>query len=549
MGLHFYCITALRHLHDPQFFPPGLVELQLGTPNVLFFALTTALGFLLPVSLALKIVVAANTAGIVLGATRLARYLGRTLWIIPLIAPLTLGFSYYLGLQAYQLSFGLLLAATVDLDRFAQSPTRRRLFGVCAWVVVMYLAHEQALMMFLGMLLLFSLARSGSLREMGWRCLPLLLGVVIILVQLRWNNQRLPHTSVAIGSGTRFEPVLKRLIEFPDLLLGAHARLTTRGISAAIGAAIAVFGYYRFRGRSFQWPGVQRALWGGRYAWVAATNGLLYVFGPASLNTANFVGERFLPWMMFFGVVSLAPGVETQMHRVARALLLMIPVAHGIALAPALVEVEEDVRSVQQLLPYVKRHSAIAMMRADVGDSYSPFTLFAADPWVAAQTGGRPLHSFMYSTSSPARYPDELLWRDPMMRFVIPMSQNFLPRFDFTAFRYVLLRSQSVGSNQLFTRVLAPEGRFVASTGYWTLLESTLPVRPITTSLGTPYDCGDSLADRIWAVRDVMDETDWLTTGRIEGGFCSPGGGVVPEVSDVRKFVEKQAAKIRESSP
>jgi hypothetical protein len=550
LGMHYYAISALRHYGNTAMFPEHLVELNLGHPNQLFFLLTAALGWFVPLMLAVKLTVAMNSALFVLGVARLLRYLNRTAWVLLPLTPVVLGMAYYVGLQANQLANGLLFAALVELDKFAHSPTKRSLAAVLGWTAVLYFAHQQAQVYYSCIALMFAVAQWGSRRQFFFRIVPFATGVTLTLAQL-WAQNAMLVASAISDRGAVFMPFRSRLGRLPFNLVGAQTDAALLAFPIMLAVAIAVLGVYRAREGAFRWEGVRTALWRYRYEALAAISLALYFLGPNCINTANYVAERFLPWSAVFAFVAVSPK-SMAVPRVVRVGLGLYAAGYGVAIVPAHLEVEENIQQILRVAEYVKPGSAIAMLDGDVEEPNKPFTMVAGDALIAAERGGRPLHSFMYASISPVRFTPNALWKDAMMRMLSPKVLNFLPKLDFTAFRYVLLKSQTVAKNQLFARLLEPEGRFVVSTGRWTLIESRLPVRPLTEPFGRPNYSGDSLGDRLRGVLDVMNERDWLESGKQMGGACTVHGGVVgQEILEIRQFFERsdrEAAK-RSSAP
>ena len=532
-------------------FPPGLLELQLGHPNQLFFLIAAGLAFIVPLTWALKLTVAASSVIFILGAARLCRHLRCDVWSLSLVVPISLGFSYYFGLQACQLSTGFLLAGLVDLDRFIKRPSTRSLFGALLWLPALHLAHQQALVIYSGASALFALGYLPSIRAVVVRAVPFLGGLSSVLLQLLIQKQQLQDTAI-VSADPIFLPIKERLSGIFMALFGAHMRVTSIGFGIVFAVAILVLIVLRIREERFRWPGVLAALRDWRFQLLALCNMLFYFFAPNSFNTANYIAERFLPWAVLIGIISLGPRTAP-IPRVIRACLFLVPLAYGVSMVPALREVEAQAQHLEKLIPFIEPGSSIALLDADIAEPNMMFTTLYGDSIVAARLGGRPLHSFAYTTISVVRFQRQALWQDSLKRMMIPKTFNFRPAIDFTAFRYVILKSQSVAKNQLFSRLLMPEGRFVASTGYWTLLESTLPVRPVTAPFGKPGYCGDSVGDRLLRVMDLVNERDWLETGVEIGGACTTEGGEVgapvEQVVEYMAWALDQANKARTLEP
>jgi hypothetical protein len=57
-------------------------------------------------------------------------------------------------------------------------------------------------------------------------------------------------------------------------------------------------------------------------------------------------------------------------------------------------------------------------------------------------------------------------------------AYRFMPPFDLTRFRYVILHTTDWSVDAVVSKALEPEARLIFRAGDWTLMESTLPLVP-----------------------------------------------------------------------
>lgn len=543
LSLHAYAISALRHWGDG-FFPAGLFRLNLGHPNQLFSFLAVALATILPMTVALQVAAGICSASIVLGVSRIVRHLELSEWVLGLVVAASFGLSFYFGMQAYFLGTGIMFGSLVELEHFNQRPTWAGWVKVVGALVLLHFAHQMALLFFAAIGLLFALGSARSWRGLLARSTVFLLGAAATLVQLRLQASDMAEV-VVTDAALISMPIRDRLRGLPWALFGAHERVTAFTLCASWAAAFAALVVVRWRTDRPSRPVLCRGdLWRWRYPILAASCLGLFLFGPNCYNTANYLAERFLPWGAMFSAIAISPRRNSLLPRLLRAALGLFPFALGAAIAPAVLETEAEAIALQQIAAFVQPSSAIAMLDVDIRPRHEPFSSLMGDAYLAAQTGGRPLHSFCYTTISVVQFSKGALWRDSSQRMLAPRSLNFRPALDFTAFRYVLIRTDSLFKSQLFARLLEPEGRFVIHAGRWTLIESNLDVRPPNVEFGKPGYCGDRLYDRLMAVRDLIEERDFLATGAVLGGQCTLKGGMVGlDALAVKSFLADEDAK------
>ena len=138
---HEAAVGLLRHWGDARFVPTNVYSLSLGQPNQLLYFLILAFAYVVRVGTASKLVVAATLVLLPVAAARYADHLRVTRWTALVVAPIGLGWLFFLGLLANLLGLVAYLFALPVLDRFVSAPTVRRFALVSAIIVGLHFVH------------------------------------------------------------------------------------------------------------------------------------------------------------------------------------------------------------------------------------------------------------------------------------------------------------------------------------------------------------------------------------------------------------------------
>jgi hypothetical protein len=500
---HHEALVALLHnFDDRSLWPPGLYAHNFGQPNQLMHLLAWPLSYLLPITLACKIVTAGAAAAVVLGASRLARYLGASPFLAFAFVPFSLGWLSNWGLINNLMGLGILFAVLPGVDRFAARPDLRRGVRVIGVALLLYFAHELMLFVYLGALVLFSASRPlRPWRPALARVTPLPLVSALILGQLRYQRPFLGPNDLARPTifdtqWTKLELLPRNVAGMSDplprdavcglLLLLLIALLEARAKAGAVGRA-------PYDDAAADGPGSSGASLARAQGWLLAyrfevlSAGLmgLYFAVPLSINGAFFVYERFLHPAL--GVMLIAAGARlaTTLRPLAKVLAAASAAAMVFAVWPLYADASRLARDLDELLVMIPKMSAVASIECEGSMRWRPFLATGQLSRVLTTRGGRVFFSFTESAVAPVVLTAEHRWGEVSVR-MHDDQRRFVPSHDFKLFSYVLVHASLPGIQPYLDAALAPEGRFVARVGEWALYRSTLDVIPIMSQAPAP---------------------------------------------------------------
>lgn len=534
---HLLEVSLMHSFDNPAMFPPGLYQRCYALANQLFYFIAFALSFVMPLVVSFRATVALGVLLTALGAARLARHLGKSTWTICAVMPMVFGFSFFWGFASWNFAFGLFLGTLPEADAYAQRPTWTGFAKVLTAMLVLFATHEQAMILYAGASALFSLSYLRSPRGFVVRGLPFLAGIVgSIALHALMERKR---EALSISAATPFFlPLRDRLYNLPHSLFGStHATWTLWGLFAA---TIAVFilnvllheNWHRARGKSL--PDVLHE-W--RFELLAASFLILHLAGPNSLHGANYLADRVQQLAWTIGILSLSPERVPRLLAIAQALMIPLSLA---ATTPSFLVSHEQYSDLDTLLEHVQPGSAIAQLELDSYAENHAFSFMGGDAYIASFKGARSMNNFAYSPIAPVTFVPKFHWVSPMQRLP-SASMLFAPGFDLTAFRYVLLKTESLSKAQVVARLLEPEAHLVAHLGWWTLLESNLRVRPPKTRLGRPPYCPEFLSDRLFDRKALVLEPSWIR----EGSAANQCSGVPPAPDELEaiRALQKESRK------
>jgi microcompartment protein CcmK/EutM len=477
LPLHEEIVASMRHFGDAARYPAGLLRWNLGHPNQLFYFVSYAVSLALPVDFACKLVVAASAAGVPLAAARLADHLGVSRAASLVAAPLGLGFFFYFGFVGNLLALGLLLALLPGLDRLARAPSPRSAAWATGALLVLYLAHDSALV--IGAVAVVVLSAGRPLRERAtlWRVVPLAVGGALALAQevyaVRHNGANLRALPQVIDLGLD-----QKLDQMPRALLGLHGVGAVGPAFWAIAACLAALVAQRVNAaRKAPRPVLGSALYDAhRFVVLGVVLVVAYFEVPFAYAGAMWLHARFLgPAVAVLGV-SLAPRLPVRpwwpmRWAAAVAVLLVVRLVE-----PELTATSKVYADLDALMTSIAPGSAIAALDVVGGPSDDlVFTVAGASARAVTERGGRMAASFTQTSPIPAVViAPEHRWEDSLLR----LSQDtlsFEPARDLRLFRYVLAWTLP-GQEEKLTAALAPEARIAGRSGGWVLYESTLAV-------------------------------------------------------------------------
>jgi hypothetical protein len=247
LPLHECVVAVLRHWGDAKYFPPDLYLLNFGHPNQLFYFLALPFAYPFGTTWAMKIVVAGTQLGFFLAAAHFAKYMGTPRWTALLVGPLGLGWMYYWGLIANLVGLALFLAVLPTLDAFVLRPTVRAGLASFAGLLLLYFAHETAMLSACFMMGLFALGHGVITRGFLARLGPPLGAAAVGISHFIWAQKMRPPANAAIP--ILLHPWLHKWEIIPGVLFAGYELLIRSLMFAIALLAIALFAIDRFRER------------------------------------------------------------------------------------------------------------------------------------------------------------------------------------------------------------------------------------------------------------------------------------------------------------
>ena len=247
LPFHEASVSILRHFGDPSMFPPGLYFRNFGHPNQLFHLSAWLLSYVVSTTMACKLVVATAVATLPIASARLATHVGASRWTALVVAPVALGWLFFMGLVANILGLTLLLALFPTLDRFMQKPTPRGAAKAIGGAVLLYFAHEAIMFDYAAAALLFTLAYPLMSKATLARLSVFAFCVVITLAQLVYQAPLFTKSSNA--SKIVQTPIVAKITGLPGILFGAYDQGASRTLFALSAFALALLAIQRWRER------------------------------------------------------------------------------------------------------------------------------------------------------------------------------------------------------------------------------------------------------------------------------------------------------------
>jgi hypothetical protein len=506
---HEAAIGILRHFGDATRFPPGLYRLNLGEPNQLFHMTGWLLSYVVSTRWAVKVLVVATIVAIPPSAAHLARYVGSSPLAALLVAPMAVGWLLYWGLITNLIGLAALLLVLPGLDRFAHAPTAKGVVFTMGSLLLLYLAHEGVMFVYMAAALGLALAYPWSLKSTLLRLVPLAFGSAVAVAQAKWQARFMTPTLRAMP--LLWDSFWVKLKTIPHLILPATdlgIRLTM--FALCLGTIGGLF-WLRARERSR----LDRKVSAGtsRVArlrhWMLARRWELfatlclgaYFLFPVTLNGATFVYHRWFPPGFAVLVVAATPrDLWTRAARVPRLAIMALPVATLLVAWPSFVDSSRAYEALDPVLPWVEPGSAVAQLDFGPVDRTRTFTLGPASGRILATRGGRLAYAFTDSSVSPVVIPRRYQWNESLFRVAFD-GWAFRPQQDLRRFKYVLARANDAAAAYMAVHALSPETELVTKSGEWLLFKSRFETAPLLSrdawGEGPP---SESIRDRVRAI-------------------------------------------------
>lgn len=497
LPLHEGVVGILRHYGDASYFPPGLYTLNLGQANQLFYLVAWMLSYAVGTVWAMKLVIAAAQLLLFLAGARLAAHLGRTLWGVPLLAPLALGWTYYWGLVANLVGFAAFLAALPTFDRAAARPSRRGTMAACGMLVLLFFAHEAMFVAGVGVLGVLVIAYPLERRKTALRAAPV--AFAALFMGGHWLYQQRSFTRGQVTPPMSFDPFLQRVVSTPKTLFGAHdtpVLLLLLGISVIAIVALVVG---RVRGAAHAGDpidGLRAALLRYRFETTALAFLALYFVMPYEWRGATLIYQRFLApaWALF--VICASPREAPWVAKVASSLL---PVALLLLSWPQFVDSDRTYRDLDAVIARIPKQSSIALcaMERPMLIDARLYSAGVGPARAVADRGGRVLLSLTVGPLSPVQIRPEWRWDDVDVRTRIGGSRALQPAHDLDRYGWVVVHSRDVPMRRLLIEAFEPDAEYMMTRGEFMLFRSRHLHAPLM-SHDVPAPSGsDTVVDRV----------------------------------------------------
>jgi hypothetical protein len=493
---HEALVAILRNLGDTTKYPPGLYVHNFGQTQQLFHLTSWLLSYVLPVHLACKVVVAGSLVAILVAASRLARYLGRTQWAGLLVAPMAMGWTFYWGFVANLTGLACFLFSLPSLDRFAAKPSWRGALVASGWCALQYATHEAPLFVLAGYVVILLVLRAPSLKGALWGVVPVAVAAALIVGQALAQEHLRTRANLQVTA--KWFPLSSKLLEIPGLLfVPLRVGVPIVALLAALEAGVFAVSW-KVRPRAPRAPSTLRAwLEEHRFVVLALACLFLYFAMPAHLNGATHVAERFFPPAAAILLIVAAPRETAGFPRLTNLVLASIPLVVVLAGLPqyafsTLIDAQLD-----EVLAHIEPGSAVANLDLNAQSNEMAFHPAMHATRVLSARGGRVLLSFADSSISPIIIDPKYQWSEALVRNNVHVGL-FRPPFDLRRYRYVLLCTLHPTVASLAPVLFSPEAELVATSGPWILMRSKIwDIPPLSPDSRSPHPRPETLQDRI----------------------------------------------------
>jgi hypothetical protein len=430
---HYAMVSIMLHHGDPAWgFAQRYTFDFLGRPYATVYWLGAALGTVLPLGAAMRIVVAACTVAPLAGAQLLLVATRRSrVWLLPAI-PFAFGSLWHWGFLNFLLGTGMFLGCLALVVRLAERPSRRGSAALAVLALLLLFTHFHGLAMLLVSSPALVWAYAGERGRAPWlrSIAPLVPAAVAgaAFVALTWAKAEGSWAQVNPGVGER----VGRFLEFLAWGLPDGAAMLSLGALAVLVVAAFVVGG--------EWPRPTRVA--AALAVTLAAQVAMYLALPLNTNTATYVSARHALLVVLLAL-PLLPALA------GRALLVLRAVA-AIAAAFGLVTAGKqlacfnsearDFAPVLDAMAPAKRVATLVFARSSAccEGSPSPFPYLHFGAYYQAAKGGDLSRSFAVVWNVPIRYRADYA-RYPYREELEWAPGRFSPE-DARHFDYVLAR-------------------------------------------------------------------------------------------------------------
>jgi len=485
LPLHEATVGLLRHWGDTRFAPPTLYFVNLGHANQLFTLVLLALSYVVPITWASKLGVAATLVALPVAADHFAKWVRAPRVASLLVAPLGLGWLFFWGLVQNILGIAALLAVLPAIDRFAARPTWRGAIRICGAMLLFHFTHGAMVIIAIMAIFVCSLGTGRPGREWLVRAAPVGFGVALMTLEnvyaWRLAGPRHLHSLPFLYHG-----ILHKVEGLPGVLFGGYETYVRNAMMLITLAPVALFVARRTRrdepgGRPRE-PFLHRR----RFEVLVAVLTLVYLAAPATIKSTTLFYHRFLPPAWAILAVCAGAGLGEDAGRLLSWLCAAPPVASLLIAWPSFADSDRVYSDLERLTKAMLPGQAVMALNLDPQPPYRLWNPCVAAAHLVAEHGGRSLHDYTQSPMSIVAQRPEKQWPDPCDRLDGSSAYDMRPDWDLTRFRYVLLVTPRPSLAAGVQIALAHQARLVGNEGSWYLFESILALVPIDTDDSSP---------------------------------------------------------------
>jgi hypothetical protein len=499
---HEAVVGVLAHWGSPSHLAGHLYRLNLGHPNQLQYLVAWPVALLFGAAKGLEVSVALGAGAVVAGAGHLAAYLRRPRWVALFAVPVAVGWYFQWGMIANMLGAGALFFALPALDRYVHAPEIRRLPAVLAWLLLLYVAHEVALV--IACVAIACAAGADAVRSFSWRraaysIAPCVFALALVLVQLRLQRLTPTNRQFFIVDA----PFLERLLAIPSVVVGHQDQRAIEAVAFAL-CALPLLSSRLVPARALPAATATRTedapVRSMPYVVLAALLFVAYCFLPHTYNGVLYFSHRFLPiaWVLAI-VVAFRP--DTAHPRAYRLVAYSVPCMMAALAFPAFMASDACYRELDSLLGAIEPGSAVASIELDRvrrgAVNLQGYSTRMAHGHIVADRGGRSLFDYTQSPISPALMLSRRRW-DRMNAATFLDPTWIRPRAALSHFRYLAIHSTSREVQIATARVLDGVASVAGSSASWVIFESREELVPADAPEGSyPEPVGDTLREEL----------------------------------------------------
>ena len=158
-------------------------------------------------------------------------------------------------------------------------------------------------------------------------------------------------------------------------------------------------------------------------------------------------------------------------------LAAFVPLVPILTSWPRFVDSDRTYKQLDEIIDHMDKGSTYLVLKLGPTNDYWLYSPITGMGHIVARLGGRGLYDNTDSLASPVHLRADRAWTHIYERLDMH-SYRFMPPFNLTRFRYVILHTTDWSVNAVVSKAIEPEARFVFRSGEWTLIGIDPPSRP-----------------------------------------------------------------------